>query len=97
MANQGHFTNSTEPSSRPDQGTFNLLNSMLLQTGTNSSKDSTLGDTGRVFITSDTYDVYRDNGSSWVVVVETDPAAATAGLRTLGTGSTQAAAGNHSH
>jgi hypothetical protein len=97
MANQGHWTNSSEPSSRPDQGTLNLMNSMLVQLATDSSKDGTLGDTGRVFFGSDTKKVYRDSGSAWVVIIETDPATGTAGLRTLGTGSAQAAAGNHTH
>ena len=97
MANQGHFTNSTEPSSRSDQATSNLLNSMLCQAGLDATKDSSYGDTGRIFIATDTQRIYRESGSAWVEVMDDDPAAGTAGLRTLGTGSTQAAAGNHTH
>jgi len=97
MANQGHFTNSTEPSSRSDQATSNSLNSMLCQSGTDASKDSSYGDTGRIFIATDTPKVYRESGSAWVLVIDLDPAVGVAGLRTLGTGSAQAAAGNHTH
>lgn len=97
MANQGHWTNTTEPDSKADEGTLNLLNSMLLQSGLDAAKDSTLGDTGRIFIATDTPKFYRDSGVAWVLVIDLDPAAGTAGLRTLGTGAQQAAAGNHVH
>lgn len=44
--------------------------------------------------------LYYDNGTTWETVgasAPTDGSAATPSLRTLGSGSTQAAAGNHSH
>lgn len=90
MANQGHWTNG-------DQATVNLMNSMLVQEGLDASKDGSFGDTGRMFIATDTYKVYRESGAAWVVIIDTDPAVGAAGLRTLGSGAQQAAPGNHSH
>ena len=97
MANQGPWGNTTEPSSRSDQATVDDMNRMLVQVGVDASKDGTLGDTGRIFIASDTYKVYRDSSSTWVVIIDADPAIGVAGLRTLGTGALQIAAGNHGH
>ena len=90
MANQGHW----QPG---DEATLNRLNSNLVQTGVDASKDGTLGDTGRLFVASDTKKIYRDSGSAWVEVILIDQAAAIPSMRTLGTNSTQASAGNHTH
>lgn len=43
---------------------------------------------------TDTGNIIRYNGTTWVVIVTADPVAATAGLRTLGTSATSACAGN---
>lgn len=90
MANQGLWVANLE-------GTVNRLNALLCQYDIDANKDSVLGDIGRLFIASDTYEVYRDSGTAWVTVMDLDPAVSVAGLRTLGTGATEAAAGNHTH
>lgn len=51
---------------------------------------------GMIARESDTGNVIRYNGTTWDVLVTSDPAAGTAGLRTLGTTATSAAAGNDS-
>lgn len=59
------------------------------------------GTQGRMYFASDTPTVaYYDTGSTWWTLgagAPADPAAGTPGLRTLGSGATQAAAGNHTH
>ena len=87
MANQGFWTVST-------QLTKTHANAMMAQTGTDASKGNA-GLAGRVFFTTDNGKIYMDNGSSWIEVVTIDGASTVPSLRTLGTNSTQAAAGNH--
>ena len=55
------------------------------------------GHSGRTYHESDTQKLDRDTGAAWTTIVDADPVAGTAGLRTLGTGATQAAVGNHTH
>lgn len=59
------------------------------------------GTAGRLYFATDTPTlIYYDTGSAWVTLGSpppSDPAAGTAGLRTLGVGPLQAAAGNHGH
>ena len=55
------------------------------------------GHSGRTYHESDTQKIDRDTGAAWTTIVDADPVAGTAGLRTLGTGATQAAVGNHTH
>lgn len=60
------------------------------------------GVAGRIWKVTGSEDnlIYWDNGSSWVTIgaaAPSDPAAGTPGLRTLGGGPLQAAAGNHGH
>lgn len=63
----------------------------------------TVGKHGRWYKPSDAgYEsiIYYDDGTTWQTIgagAPADPAAGTPGLRTLGSGATQAAAGNHSH
>ncbi len=54
---------------------------------------------GQAFYATDTGLLYRSNGSSWDQILLTDPTEASGdpGLRTLGSGANQAAAGNHTH
>lgn len=51
---------------------------------------------GRYYYANDTGVLSRDTGTAWVDVNPADAAAGTASMRTLGTGATQAAAGNDS-
>jgi hypothetical protein len=52
---------------------------------------------GCYYLATDTGVLYLSDGTSWIDVSPRDSAAGTASLRTLGTGATQAAAGNHVH
>ena len=87
MANQGYWTAAT-------QLTETNANATLIQTGTDASKGDA-GLEGRLFFTTDDGKIYRDSGSAWVEVVTRDGATTVPSVRTLGTGSTQAAAGDH--
>lgn len=89
MPNQGHWG--------IFRATVNLFNSLLVQVSTTAARDSVLGDTGRMHISTDDQKVSRDSGSAWVTIIDADPATGVAGLRTLGTGAQQASAGNHTH
>ena len=89
MANQGYWTAAT-------QLTEANANAMLAQTGTDASKGNA-GLEGRLFFTTDDGKIYIDSGSAWVEVITRDGAATVPSVRTLGTGSTQASAGNHTH
>ncbi len=77
------------------EGTVERLNAMFLQKGGEADFDVT--QTGLTFFETATGKVKRSNGATWDVMVEVDPAAASAGLRTLGTGASQASAGDHTH
>lgn len=87
MANQGYWTPAI-------QLTKTNTNAMMVQTGTDASKGDA-GLEGRLFFTTDDGKIYRDSGSAWVEVVTRDGATTVPSVRTLGTGSTQAAVGNH--
>jgi len=79
--------------------TADNLNACLLQTGSGAPAGvvGAAGQQGRYYYDTTNYRMYWDNGSSWNLLLNSDPAVATAGLRTLGTGAQQAAAGNHTH
>lgn len=79
-----------------DQATEDLMNGMLAQYGVAASRPAATQQ-GRDFYATDTLVVSRDNGASWDEIYQVDPAAAIAGLHTLGSGPTQAATGNHTH
>lgn len=95
MANQGLFTSASFDGLTAAQKA-DLLNAMLLQRAATGSKPAA-GQTGREFWDTTLSQSERDNGATWDVLFGSDPAAATPGLRTLGTGAQQAAAGNHTH
>ena len=73
---------------------------LLYADGLDSARP-TFGTHGRIYFPSDLPGIaYYDTGSTWVTIgagAPTDPAAGVGGLRTLGAGATQAAAGNHTH
>ena len=85
-------------------GTILEVNAALFTQGPLSSRPA-VGKAGRCFKTVDPGVpedglFYYDNGTSWVAIgagAPADPAPATPGLRSLGSGANQAAAGNHSH
>ena len=89
MANQGYWTANL-------QLTKDRANAMLVQAGTDSAKGDA-GLAGRLYFATDTGAVYRDSGSAWVSLLASDAATGTPSRRTLGTGSTQASTGNHTH
>ena len=89
MPNQGYWTSVL-------QLTKDHANGMLVQAGDDSAKGNA-GLVGRLYFATDTGAVYRDSGSAWVLLLASDAAAGTPSRRTLGTGATQAAVGNHSH
>lgn len=71
------------------------LNSTLLQKGTTATFRAKF--TG-LFVWDDADNkAYYSNGTTYETVLDVDAVAATPSLRTLGTGSQQASAGNHSH
>lgn len=57
------------------------------------------GQVGRVYKETDvgSEDVERDNGSAWESFIPVDAAVGVGSMRTLGSGSQQAAAGDHTH
>lgn len=89
MPNQGFWADGLP-------GTADRLNAGTLQYGATASRPAA-GQTGRRWWDTTLKRLERDNGATWDIIFETDPAAATPGLRTLGTGAAQAAAGDHSH
>ena len=89
MANQGFWTSALE-------GTPDRLNASLLQYDVFANRPAA-GQEGRRFWATDTYELYRDTGASWDLVIDSDPAVGVGGLRTLGAGATQAAPGDHGH
>jgi hypothetical protein len=90
LANQGYFQ------SRTTQLTADNLNGMLMQKDAEANKPAAAQE-GRDFWDETNGEYERDNGTSWDVLIESDAIAGTPSLRTLGTGSTQAAAGDHIH
>ena len=76
--------------------TVNRMNAGLMQQGVEGDKPAA-GYAGRWWFSTDTGLTWRDSGAAWVQVLFNDPAVATVGLRSLGTGAQQAAAGNHTH
>ena len=81
------------------EATADRLNASLLQRDTLANRP-TAGQAGRLFVASDGNNaglMYRDTGSAWVQVTLSDQATSVPSLRTLGTGATQSAAGNHTH
>lgn len=72
------------------------LNSTLLQYDVVANRPAA-GNLGVMFWATDENILYRDNGTTWDAVINKDQAAGTASLRTLGSSSTQASAGNHTH
>lgn len=91
MAIEGLWDSDTE-------ATADNLNASLWQRDAAASKPAA-GQKGRVFVNTDTgaEKVERDTGSAWETILDADAATGTASLRTLGTGSQQAAAGDHTH
>lgn len=72
------------------------LNASLWQYGAESARPTAAaGNKGVCWVASDTLKVYRSTGSAWELLIDKDTTAGTASLRTLGNGSTQAKAGNH--
>jgi hypothetical protein len=81
------------------EATVDRLNACLIQLGTLADRPA-VGQAGRIYVLTDTASkgvVYRDSGTAWVEIIGVALAAGVASLRTLGTGSTQAAAGDHVH
>lgn len=73
------------------------LNAATLQYGVAASRPTAAsGNKGMVYFSTDTPIMERSNGSTWDEVHATDHASL-GSFRTLGTGSTQAAAGDHTH
>lgn len=71
--------------------------SVIFLTGMASQRPAA-GKAGRVWMSTDTGDFWWDTGGAWMLVNPDPPANAAAGtpsLRSLGTGSTDAAAGSH--
>lgn len=95
MANQGPFT-PTSFDGLTDAQKADLLNAMLMQRNTAANRPAA-GQTGRKFWNLTDLQLERDNGATWDVLVTTDGTVDTPSLWTLGTGATQAAAGNHGH
>ena len=75
------------------------MNACLMQYGLESAKPAaSAGTEGMAYYSSDTGILWYDNGGTWVDISGlSDQAAGTASKRTLGTGSTQSAAGDHGH
>lgn len=77
-------------------------NAAMYLTGTDAARPAA-SKVGRLYKPTDVgleSVVYWDTGSVWRTIggsAPSDPAAGTPGLRTLGSGSTQAAAGDHTH
>ncbi len=89
MANQGLWTPGMK-------ATSSRFNGGLVQLDTETNRPAA-GEEGRKFVASDTKKVFRDDGSAWETVLDVDAPASSPSLRTLGAGSQQAAAGNHTH
>lgn len=81
-------------------GTVFDTSGVLYAEGVDASRPSA-STHGRLYKPTDLANIlYWDNGTTWETIgasAPTDPVAATAGLRTLGGGAQQAAAGNHTH
>jgi len=102
MPNEGPFSGSPTPT----RITAEQLNAAYLQKGLKASRPVSNNDNkGGLYWATDTNEILRSNGTGtggdlsdgWDIAVKVDAVAATASLRTLGTGATQASAGNHTH
>jgi len=91
MANQGFWADADGL-----EGTADRLNAGMLQYDIAANRPAA-GQTGRLFWDTTNNRLERDNGATWDIIFSSDPAAATAGLRTIGTSAVQASAGNHVH
>jgi hypothetical protein len=80
------------------EATFEALNTSLLQFAAIGSRMAA-SKRGVEFIATDVggEDLSYDTGSGWVDIEGSDAAAGDASKRTLGSGATQVAAGNHTH
>lgn len=72
------------------------LNNALLQVGTAAARPAA-GVLGRIYWATDTFVLSRDNGTTWDDIIPADTNTASQTLRKLGTASTDAAAGDHTH
>ena len=73
-------------------------NSMLWQAGPLSSRpNASQANKNMVWVDTDSGRVYQSSGTSWIIRISVNPAASIAGLRRLGNGAFDAAAGNHGH
>jgi len=92
MTNQGFVTSAMEMT--PDR-----LNALGVQFGLLANIPAA-GFAGRIYILTDVGkegEIHRDNGTTYDIILSADPAANVAGVRTLGSGATQGAAGTHTH
>ena len=80
-------------------GTADRLNACLAQYDTLANRP-VHGQEGRLYICSDGTNagrMFRDTGGAWTEVLLADGATSLGTLRSIGTGATQAAAGDHTH
>ena len=98
---QGPFT--VSPITR---WTYDLLNAGFLQKGDKANRPTSSVRTSRMmYWAEDTGEVLWSNGTNsgndlgdgWGIAIAVDPIAGTPGLRTLGLGARQGAAGTHGH
>jgi hypothetical protein len=78
------------------EGSTNNLNAMTTQFGAASARPAH-GKKGVRYFATDTLAYTLDDGTQWLDISAIDGAAGVASRRTLGTGATQGAAGNHTH
>jgi len=76
--------------------TFLKLNNGFCQRGTDGARPTASVD-GRLYVSTTDEELSRDNGSSWSNLWDVDDVVGNATIRTLGSGTQQAAAGNHGH
>lgn len=77
--------------------TYQENKSPLYAQGTAAARPAA-GTAGLLYFATDTNKLSYDTGTTWqAVTADVDPVAGVGGLRTLGAGSQQAAAGNHTH
>jgi len=89
MANNGFWTVGLE-------GSVDNMNLWLCQYGLKTAQPA-FGKQGRRYFATDENQIYLDTGSAWLPMFLIDPAVGIGGLRTLGLGAQQAAAGDHVH
>lgn len=72
-------------------------NGLLLQRGTTAARPAASTGEGIGYWNTDDVELQQSDGAAWQTRIDSDAAAGTPSLRSLGSGAQQAAAGNHTH